>query len=450
MNFAGRYEPLTAFLLVWTAKATVLLGLAFIEELVFRRRSAALRHRVWAIAIVGSLALPVVALVIPAWHVLSAPPAVTTNISQMVVVTNVASPPPASVAPARGLDTEMLVGAALLVWLLGTMFIAFRLVAGLARLWRVSAYSKRAPESACAALDELRTSFGVRRKVRLLEAPKAAMMPMTWGIFRPRIMLAADAAEWDGERRRIVLSHELAHVARNDWPLQICAEAMRACFWFHPLAWIAANQMRQESERACDDAVLNSGIGAPEYASQLLALAQTLKGPDWRFSLALAIARPSNLERRFASMLDSSISRSPLSRRGGICATFLGACLLVPLATLTLSAEAPVRVESSVLMPETANMAEPDGQATTAPALLTSENQLTPRTATSRRLSGTEPKPAAISSERQASDAQATAAVQGSGAGAVGSISGTVGDPSGAVVPHATVALKDVATGQQE
>ena len=77
MNFAGSYEPVTSLLLTWTAKATVLLGLAWILSFALRRRSAALRHRVWAIAVVGSLALPLVALVIPAWHVLSAPPAAT-------------------------------------------------------------------------------------------------------------------------------------------------------------------------------------------------------------------------------------------------------------------------------------------------------------------------------------------------------------------------------------
>lgn len=450
MNFAGNYEPLAAFLLVWTAKATVLLGLAWVISFALRRRSAALRHRVWAIAIISSLALPVISLVIPAWHVFSAPSASATNISQTMVVTNVAEPLPVAVVPESRFDTEAFVGVGLLVWTLGTILVAFRLLVGLARLWRISVYSKRLPENACAALDELRALFGIRRKVRLLEAPGAAMMPMTWGIFRPRIVLPSDAGEWEGERRRIVLSHELAHVARNDWPLQICAEAMRACFWFHPLAWIAANQMRQESERACDDAVLNSGIAAREYASQLLALAQTLKAPGWRFSLALAIARPSNLERRFAAMLDSSISRSPLSRTTGIFATVLGACLLLPVAALTLSAEGPVQARSGISAPETASLVLPHSEAATASALLTSENhQSTLPAVTPRHLSGVEPKPTAISPERQIS-AQSPATTQTSAPGAVGSISGTVGDPSGARVPRAVVTLMDITTGQQE
>ena len=449
MSFAGSYAALVAFLLMWTVKATAFLGLAFIVALLLRRQSSALRHRVWAIAIAGSLVLPVAALAIPAWHVLSAPSAVTQNVSQTVTVTNVADPPAMAIAPTRRLDTEALAGAALLIWALGTVLVVFRSTAGLARLRRISVCSRRAPENACAALDKLRASFGIQRKVRLLECASGTMMPMTWGIFRPTMVLPAGAAEWGDERRRIVLSHELAHIRRGDWILQISAELLRACFWFQPLAWIGANRLRQESERACDDAVLNSGIAASEYASQLLALAKSLKTPDWRFSLALAIARPSNLERRFEAMLDSSISRRPLSRTAGVAAALLGACLLLPVAALTLSAEAPVQATTGVLMPEAASTVLPPERTASASALLRIENQPTPRAATTRRLSGAAPKPAAVSG-RDTSDAQSTATTQAGAPGPLGSISGTVGDPGGARVARASVTLKDVASGAEQ
>ncbi len=358
MNFAGSYEPPAAFLMAWISKATVLLALAWVGTIFLRRQSAALRHRLWTIAIAGCLALPLVALVVPAWHAFSTVPAVAQNISQTVVATNAGGPPPVSAPPASRFDTAAFIGAALLLWAAGTMLIAFRVLVGLARLWSISRYARQAPEATCAAMGELRASFGIRRKIRLLECASAATMPMTWGVLRPRILLPAGVVAWDEERCRIVLSHELVHVGRNDWILQVCAEALRACFWFHPLAWIAANRLRQESERACDDGVLNSGIGVAEYAAELLALAQTLRAPGWRFSLALAIARPSNLERRFAAMLDSSLSKRPLSRRSNLVAISLGACLLLPIAALTLSAEPPRAVAQSAVLPAAAAPAE--------------------------------------------------------------------------------------------
>jgi beta-lactamase regulating signal transducer with metallopeptidase domain len=91
---------------------------------------------------------------------------------------------------------------------------------------------------------------------------------------------------------------------------------LQSCNWFHPLAWIAAHSLRQESERACDDSVLNCGIEVSEYAGQLLDLARTLENPSRDWSTALAIARPSYLERRLMAMLNPSIVlHAPLAPR---------------------------------------------------------------------------------------------------------------------------------------
>jgi TonB family protein len=103
--------------------------------------------------------------------------------------------------------------------------------------------------------------------------------------------------------------------------------------------WLAAARLRQESERASDDAVLLSGIAPSHYASQLLDLARTLENSGRAWSTALAIARPSNLERRFAAMLNPSIDRSRLSRRTKLFVPFFALFLLLPLATLHLRAQ---------------------------------------------------------------------------------------------------------------
>src|SRR5256884_506322 len=161
-------------------------------------------------------------------------------------------------------------------------------------------------------------------------------MPLTWGMLRPRILLPAGAMEWSAERREVVLFHELAHIARRDWFLQICAELACGLYWFHPLAWFAAASLRRESERACDDSVLNGGVGASCYANQLLELARTLKNAHRGWSAALAIARPSNLERRFIAMLNPNLNRCGISRRAGLLAEVAALCLLLPLAALRL------------------------------------------------------------------------------------------------------------------
>lgn len=179
----------------------------------------------------------------------------------------------------------------------------------------------------------------IRRTVRLLQGAQTSAMPVTWGAIHPVILIPRSAESWPENRRKSVLSHELAHVARLDWTLQICAELMRAIYWFHPLAWVAAKRLRTEGERACDDWVLNSGVEASYYAKQLLELASTLGNPVRNWSSAIAFARQTNLEGRFSAMLNSSINRESLSLRTKMLMALAAICMLVPLAAVRVPAQ---------------------------------------------------------------------------------------------------------------
>ena len=62
---------------------------------------------------------------------------------------------------------------------------------------------------------------------------------MTFGWLRPQIFLPADALEWDEERRRLVILHEVAHVRRLDCAAHVVARVALCVYWWNPLAWIA-------------------------------------------------------------------------------------------------------------------------------------------------------------------------------------------------------------------
>ncbi len=337
------YELSLAFFFACCAKATFLLICAWLTVIALRQRSsAAQRHYVWATAILSSFALPFFAMLLPAWHSATlgtaalwspAHPNTGSSISHTIPSTII------NVAAASAVFNK-LAGAALLAWALGFSFVLLRLLAGLARLAWVSALAKPLFDGDWVrSVLELSMFHKIARPVRLLQRNSPIAMPLTWGIFRPVIVLPSGSAQWPEDRRRVVLSHELAHIARHDWFLQICAELARAIYWFHPLVWLAAARLRQESERASDDAVLRSGIAPSNYASQLLDLARTLENAGRAWSTALAIARPSNLERRFAAMLNPAINRSRLSLRTRLVIPFFALCLLFPLAALHLTAQ---------------------------------------------------------------------------------------------------------------
>jgi TonB family protein len=337
------YEQGLAFFAACCAKATILLAGAWLIVVAFRQRSSALRHHVWTAAILASLALPFFAMLLPAWHSATLGNAAT---FWSPAHANAGSPIshtiPSSIinVTATPQFLKRLAGAALLAWAVGASFFLLRLLVGLARLAWVSVHAKPLfDEDWIYTVLQLSKFHKIGRPVRLLLRNSLTAMPLTWGIFRPVIVLPSSASQWPEDRRSMVLSHELAHISRHDWFLQICAELTRAIYWFHPLVWLAAARLRQESEGACDDAVLLSGVAPSNYASQLLDLARTLETSGRASSTALAIARPSNLERRFAAMLNPSVNRSRLSARTKLLIPFFALCLLFPLAALHLTAQ---------------------------------------------------------------------------------------------------------------
>ncbi len=340
MHWLANLELTLSFLIGCAVKATFVLAVAALVAQVMRNGSAAMRHQAWALGIACSMALPILTVLLPSWHSVTlgkaaklwgtphaAPGSVNfQKLPSMVIDAAAASP-----------FTGQLIRLTLLLWALGALFVLAELLAGLARLALVSARSVPVADQAWEQmLSGLRTRLGITRPVQVLLSADPASMPLTWGFFGPRILLPAGAMEWSSDRRRTVLSHELAHIARNDWLAQIFAEMTRAVYWFHPIIWFACARMRSESERACDDSVLNSGVDPSLYANQLLELARTLKNAHRTWSTALAIARSSNLERRFIAMLNPNLNRGGISRRTGLLLKLAAFCLILPLAAIRL------------------------------------------------------------------------------------------------------------------
>ena len=157
-------------------------------------------------------------------------------------------------------------------------------------------------------------------------------MPMTWGWRRPVVLLPAGAEAWPEPRRRAVLLHELAHVARRRLSAQLAAEVVRALYWFNPLVWMAARKLRIESEHACDDRVLAAGARRLDYAGDLLEIARSLRALRAAAPAGLTMARPSQLAGRLLAVLDAHRDRRGISRRLALPAWLIAICVVIPLA----------------------------------------------------------------------------------------------------------------------
>jgi len=341
MNWLGMSQSFVMASMVAVIKVSVVLGLAWLVALSLRRQSAAQRHRVWIAGILGALLLPLLASLVPPRYSASLGEAAAGWGSQVAVTTGLSpNPTPTATIPARVPAHRTLPYFLVSIWGLVFFLLLLRLVAGLRRVRQVASGSDLSSDPEWDALTaELAAFLEVRRPVRLLLSARRSIVPVTWGLFRPTIVLPCDATEWSEQRRRIVLAHELAHVGRHDWVMQMCAEVLCCVYWFNPLAWMSARQLRLESERASDDAVLSTSVPASDYASELLELVQTLSIDCRTWAAALTFVRPSNLERRFEAMLSTSMNRSRTSPMNKWLVATVACCLLLPLAALSLPAQ---------------------------------------------------------------------------------------------------------------
>ncbi len=332
-------------LLASLVKASLILALGLVATLALRRRSASVRHAILASAITCAALMPALELLLPQVTVMSWPtPAVmSSGLTLTSDDTRVALASSGTTSTGTAIPwTQVVVG----VWLAASLVTLGGLVTGLVRLRRLR--RRCAPVSGRwrALTDELSRACGVTRSVALLESDDASLL-VTYGVLRPGIILPAGAAHWTDDRMRVVLRHELAHIARRDAGVQLIGEALRIMQPLNPFVWIACHRLRQESEYACDDAVLRGGVNATDYATHLFDVAKHLSGRHIAWASAPAIAHPSTLERRIVAMLHTHNTRSPLTRRGWSIAALVALGVSLPLAAASVAPPAPSVISST-------------------------------------------------------------------------------------------------------
>ncbi|HZJ00605.1 MAG TPA: M56 family metallopeptidase, partial [Gemmatimonadaceae bacterium] len=329
-------------------KGSVLILAAALVAYFLRGKSAAARHAAWTAAVIGHLAIPAFALLLPHWKLplLSPPSWIETQVSDVAPITKsideptpVAAPaapapvqgkvespaqtPPSSTTIATRKWSSLPVVAVL--WITGAVIVLLRLAVGTWKVGRLAKNGDRVDDGEWLSLTQrLANRLGITRPLTLLRGDRLAV-PVTWGVVYPAVLLPPDSIEWPEERRRFVLVHEMAHVKRFDALTQLIAQLTIAIFWFDPLIWLAAHRMRVEREHACDDYVIRDGTKPSLYAGELLEMVQSIGLPRHERAApafaALAMARRSEFEGRMLSILDARQDRRTLGRKTAAAAT---------------------------------------------------------------------------------------------------------------------------------
>ncbi len=139
-------------------------------------------------------------------------------------------------------------------WMAGACFLFIRLMAGFAYAQGLKVKQVNpVMDEVQGIMDDLLSRRPLKRTVRLLESVRAEL-PMTIGWLKPVILIPAGMVSgMSAEQLEAVLAHELAHIRRNDYLINIFQSFTEVLFFYHPAVWFISAKVRDERENCCDD-----------------------------------------------------------------------------------------------------------------------------------------------------------------------------------------------------
>ena len=331
-------QLLLTFLLNSVWQIALIASLASISAWLLRDSAARYRHWIWVAALLLSVAVPLTTSSDVLARLFSRPDSVQAAANLQPTI------PPIAIGNARVFEfTEptvpsgtFLLSTSLAVGL--TLAYSLVLLYGAVRLFRAF-YRTRKLRLNAVAVDENEQLSSLIRKcsTAISHASPAAKIcfselvpvPITIGVFTPVIIVPKALLEETNEEILIsAIGHELIHVQRRDYALNLVYELLFVLLWFHPAAVLIRRRIRQTRELSCDELVADRILNAEVYARSLVQLASC--APTLRrlsITTTVGIADADILEVRVMSLLKK---QNQNSRWKKLLLTLVSLLLLIP------------------------------------------------------------------------------------------------------------------------
>ena len=378
--FVGLFRQPSAQAVAWALLQFVWQGAAIgavtaLALFVLRRGGADVRYVVASIGMALMLTLPIVTGVqkyeaLTAHGVLAAPPQDTVSdpacgparvsCKNQDLSRALAGGAWARTGAAPVADAQPFGPALMLLWLAGVAVLSARLLGGWIWMQRMRTHGVRAVEPAWERiLTQLSRRLHITRTIALFESTRVDV-PTVIGWLKPVVLLPASAVTaLSPAQLEAILAHELAHIRRHDYLVNLLQTLVETLLFYHPAVWWVSRRIRVERENCCDDLAV-SLCGDPVAYANALADLESLRSsipPFRRLDRTAVAATGGSLLQRVHRLLGA-----PAAHSGVRPAWLAGSAALLIVASITLGADgvaapAAVRHQEPIASPHIAQTA---------------------------------------------------------------------------------------------
>ncbi len=218
------------------------------------------------------------------------------------------------------------------VWFLGAMLFLVRLATSLADIRNLRQKQHDPAESVWQdVLDKQLTSLKMSKPVQLLKSIHVDV-PMTYGVWKPVILIPVGLFfQLSPLQLEAIIAHELAHIKRYDFLVNLVQSILEVVFFFHPIFWWVNKTAKEQRENACDDLAISMGASPKDLAYGLANVLNHAKNPTPEMVMAAAKTKNPTLERikRIMGVKTSSSQPTTITSMTMMITLLLGATLMV-------------------------------------------------------------------------------------------------------------------------
>ncbi|MFP4093036.1 MAG: M56 family metallopeptidase [Cyclobacteriaceae bacterium] len=215
-------------------------------------------------------------------------------------------------------------------WLIGVVILSLRFTGSLWYLHHLRRGNLPLPERWQSKGHEIAHLLEIRRPIQFLASFKVKT-PMMIGVLKPVVLLPASLlTQLPADQVEAILAHEIAHIYRKDYLVNLLQSVLEIIFFFHPALWWMSSLVKEEREKCCDDLAVMICGNSMAYVKALACVEEYRQNPG----LALAMSgKGSGLLQRIERLLSPERSGNRLMPR------MLSGSLAIILLTLLLSAK---------------------------------------------------------------------------------------------------------------